>query len=30
VEELGDDLSDIEELDKMDMGEEKEFDLIVA
>jgi hypothetical protein len=30
VEELGDDLSDIEELDKMGMGEEKEFDLIVV
>jgi uncharacterized small protein (DUF1192 family) len=30
VEELEDDLSDIEILDKMDMGEEKEFGLIVA
>jgi tetratricopeptide (TPR) repeat protein len=30
VEELEDDLSDIEDLDQMDMGEEKELDLIVA
>ncbi|KAJ7912455.1 hypothetical protein B0H13DRAFT_1874833 [Mycena leptocephala] len=30
VEELEDDLSDIEELDKMDMGEENELGLIVA
>ncbi|KAJ7922753.1 hypothetical protein B0H13DRAFT_2267444 [Mycena leptocephala] len=30
VEELGEDLSDIEDLDKMDMGEEKELGLIVA
>jgi hypothetical protein len=30
VEELEDDLSDIEELDKMDIGGEKEFGLIVA
>jgi hypothetical protein len=30
MEELEDDLSDIEDLDKMDMGEEKELGLIVA
>jgi hypothetical protein len=30
VEELEDDLSDIEDLDKVDMGEEKELGLIVA
>jgi hypothetical protein len=30
IEELEDDLSDIEDLDKMDMGEEKELGLIVA
>jgi hypothetical protein len=30
VEELEDDLSDIEDLDKMDMGEEKELGLIAA
>jgi tetratricopeptide (TPR) repeat protein len=30
VEELTDDLSDIEDLDKMDIGDKKEFDLIVA
>jgi gas vesicle protein len=30
IEELEDDLSDIEELDKVDMGNEKELDLIGA
>jgi tetratricopeptide (TPR) repeat protein len=30
LEELGDDLSDIEDLDKVDIGEEKELDLIAA
>jgi hypothetical protein len=30
VEELEDDLSDIEDLDKVDMGNEKELDLIMA
>jgi hypothetical protein len=30
VEELEDDLSDIEDLDKMDMGDEKELGLIAA
>jgi hypothetical protein len=30
VEELEDDLSDIEDLDKMDMGEDKELGLIAA
>jgi hypothetical protein len=30
VEELEDDLSDIEDLDKMDMGEEKALGLIAA
>jgi hypothetical protein len=30
VEELEDDLSDIEDLDKVDMSEEKELDFIAA
>jgi hypothetical protein len=30
VEELEDDLSDIEDLDKVDIGDEKEFGLIAA
>jgi hypothetical protein len=30
VEELEDDLSDIEDLDKVDISDEKEFDLIAA
>jgi tetratricopeptide (TPR) repeat protein len=30
VEELEDDLSDVEDLDKVDIGDEKEFDLIAA